>query len=122
MFNRCYLQHNSLVENDTIRVLRDVISGKNQFKRCTALFGKDCAFHRVLKDFLNSVLEGEMDNHLEATKPLNKDNRRNGKMSKEVQTEYGAINVETPRDREGLFFPEIVKKRQTILADVLSIR
>lgn len=93
---------------------------KDQFKSGTALFGKDGAFHRVLEDFLNAALEGELDNHLEATKPLNKDNRRNGKMSKEVQTEYGAVNVETPRDREGTFSPEIVKKRQTILAEGLS--
>lgn len=68
---------------------------KDQFKSGTALFGKDGAFHRVLEDFLNAALEGELDNHLEATKPLNKDNRRNGKMPKEVQTEYGAVNVET---------------------------
>ena len=80
---------------------------KDQFKRGTSLFGKDGAFHRVLEDFLNAALEGEMENHLEATKPLNKDNRRNGKMSKEVQTEYGAVTVETPRDREGSFSPEI---------------
>lgn len=93
---------------------------KDQFKRGTSLFGKDGAFHRVLEDFLNTALEGEMENHLESTKPLNKDNRRNGKMSKEVQTEYGAVNVETPRDREGSFSPEIVKKRQTILAEGLS--
>lgn len=93
---------------------------KDQFKSGTALFGKDGAFHRVLEDFLNAALEGELDNHLEATKPLNKDNRRNGKMPKEVQTEYGAVNVETPRDREGSFSPEIVKKRQTILAEGLS--
>lgn len=71
------------------------------------MFGKDGAFHRVLEDFLNTALEGEMENHLEATKPLNKDNRRNGKMSKEVQTEYSAVNVETPHDREGSFSPEI---------------
>jgi len=77
---------------------------KDQFKSGTALFGKDGAFHRVLEDFLNAVLESEMGNHLDVTKPLNKDNRCNGKMSKEVQTEYGSVNVETPRDREGSFF------------------
>lgn len=41
---------------------------KGQFKSGTPLFGKDGAFHRVLEDFLNAALEGEMDNHLEATK------------------------------------------------------
>ena len=93
---------------------------KEQFKQGTPLFGKDGAFHRVLEDFLNSALEGEMDSHLYNTKASTKSNRRNGKMSKEVQTEYGPVEIDTPRDREGSFTPEIIKKRQTILAEGLS--
>lgn len=86
----------------------------------TPLFGKDGAFHRVLEDFLNAALEGKMDSHLEETKSSSPSNRRNGKMPKEVRTEYGTVEVETPRDREGSFTPEIIKKRQTILAEGLS--
>ena len=52
---------------------------KEQFKQGTPLFGKDGAFHRVLGDFLNSALEGEMDSHLYNTKTSTKSNRRNGK-------------------------------------------
>ena len=44
-------------------------------------------------------MEGEQDSHLQETKPVTK-NRRNGKMSKTLQTEYGQIEVETPRDRD----------------------
>lgn len=93
---------------------------KDQFKNGVPLFGKEGAFHRVLEDFLNAALEGEMDSHLAETKPTNKSNRRNGKMRKEVQTEYGPVEVETPRDREGSFSPETIQKRQTILAEGLS--
>ncbi|WP_455430424.1 IS256 family transposase [Prevotella scopos] len=93
---------------------------KEQFKQGTPLFGKDGAFHRVLEDFLNSALECEMDSHLYNSKTSTKINRRNGKMSKEVQTEYGPVEIDTPRDREGSFTPEIIKKRQTILAEGLS--
>lgn len=93
---------------------------KNQFKEGIPLFGKDGAFHQVLEDFLNAALEGEMDSHLAETKSQNKSNRRNGKMRKEVQTEYGPVEVETPRDREGTFTPETIQKRQTILAEGLS--
>lgn len=93
---------------------------KEQFKQVTPLFGKDGAFHRVLEDFLNAALEGKMDSHLEETKSSSPSNRRNGKMPKEVRTEYGTVEVETPRDREGSFTPEIIKKRQTILAEGLS--
>lgn len=93
---------------------------KDQFKAGIPLFGKEGAFHQVLEDFLNAALEGEMDSHLAETKPLNKSNRRNGKMRKEVQTEYGPVEIETPRDREGTFSPETIQKRQTILAEGLS--
>ena len=75
---------------------------REQFKKGTPLFGKAGAFHRVLEDFLNAAMEGEMDSHLEETKPLTK-NRRNGKMSKTLQTEYGQVEVEIPRDRDGSF-------------------
>lgn len=96
-----------------------LVEARDQFKSGVPLFGKDGAFHRVLEDFLNSALEGEMDSHLQETKPLTK-NRRNGKMPKRLQTEYGQVDIETPRDRDGSFSPEIVQKRQTILAEGLS--
>ena len=74
------------------------------------------AFHRILEDFLNCALEGETESHLSVTKAQTK-NRRNGKMCKTLQTEYGQVEIETPRDRDGSFSPEIVQKRQTILAE-----
>lgn len=43
-----------------------------------------------------------MDSHLESTKPVS-GNRRNGKMHKQLQTEYGLVEIETPRDRDGSF-------------------
>ena len=49
-----------------------------------------------------------------------KSNRRNGKMPKQVQTRYGEITVETPRDRNGSFEPQTVKKRETILAEGMA--
>jgi len=39
---------------------------------------------------------------------------------KRVQTEYGPVEVETPRDRDGTFTPETIRKRETILAEDLS--
>ena len=49
-----------------------------------------------------------------------KGNRRNGKMPKQVQTRYGEITVETPRDRDGSFDPQTVKRRETILAEDMA--
>ena len=51
-----------------------------------------------------------------------KGNRRNGKMPKQVQTRYGEVTVETPRDRDGSFEPQTVKKRETILAEGMADR
>lgn len=47
-------------------------------------------------------------------------NRRNGKQRKTVKTSQGEVSIETPRNRHSSFEPEIVKKRETILADNLK--
>ena len=41
-------------------------------------------------------------------------------MPKQVQTRYGEITVETPRDRDGPFEPQTVKRRETILAEDMA--
>jgi putative transposase len=43
-------------------------------------------------------------------------NHRNGSTAKRVHTELGTVEVKTPRDRNGSFEPQLVKKRQTRLA------
>jgi putative transposase len=43
-------------------------------------------------------------------------NHRNGATKKTVQTELGAVDIKTPRDRAGTFEPQLVAKRQTRLA------
>lgn len=88
-------------------------------KQCLAgkpLFGKDGALAPMIQSILNAVLEGEMDAHM-SEEEREEGNRRNGKMEKQVQTPYGEITVSTPRDRNGSFEPQIVKKRETILAE-----
>ena len=96
-------------------------AAKDQFKSGQPLFGKDGAFHQVLEDFLNAVLEGEMQGHLEATKPES-GNRRNGKMHKLLQTEYGPVDIETPRDRDGSFDPAKVVTRICWVCMYLIVR
>lgn len=91
-----------------------------QFKTGVPLFGKNGAFHRILEDFLNAALDAEMDSHLSHDRAEGRRNRRNGKMPKQIQTEYCALDIQTHRDRDGSFTPEIVKKRQTVLAESLS--
>ena len=90
-----------------------------QLRSGKSLFGKDGALAPMLERILNAALEGEMDAHLSDSNRED-GNRRNGKMSKRVQTPYGEVNVDTPRDRDGSFQPEIVKKRETILAEGMA--
>lgn len=92
-----------------------------QLRTGKPLFGKDGALAPMLERILNAALEGEMDAHLsEASR--NSGNRRNGKMSKTVQTQYGEVTVETPRDRDGSFDPQTIRKRETILAEGMADR
>ena len=74
----------------------------------------------MLENFLNTALESEMEEHLAENKGNGGKDRRNGKMRKTVQSEYGPVEIQTPRDRNGSFKPEVVKKRETILAEGLS--
>src|SRR3546814_4470143 len=69
-----------------------------------------------MKEFLEADLEGEITSHMSSCleEPEN-ENRRNGKSSKMIQSPMGCFELETPRDREGSFDPQIVKKRQTVL-------
>ena len=58
-----------------------------QLRKGEPLFGKDGALAPMLERILNAALEGEMDAHL-SEEERSKGNRRNGKMSKHVQSRY----------------------------------
>lgn len=89
-----------------------------QFKEGKSLLGKDGAFAPLLKEFLEEALQAEMESHLEEERPQG--NRKNGYNSKIVKTSQGEIPIDTPRDRQSTFDPEIVRKREIILADKLE--
>ena len=90
-----------------------------QLRSGKSLLGKDGAFAPLLKSFLDSALEAEMESHLDAAE-RSSGNRRNGKTSKAIRTSSGTISVETPRDRSSSFEPELIRKRETILAESLE--
>lgn len=92
---------------------------REQFRTGKSLFSKGGAFAPLLQEMLNSMLEGEMEAHLDEEQ-RSASNRRNGKNSKLLKTSAGTIEVTTPRDRLGSFDPEIVRKRETIMAQSLE--
>lgn len=79
-------------------------------------------YSQMLQHMINRSLEAEMDAHLgydrhdKAEPGSKRANTRNGKSRKAVQSEVGELVIETPRDREGSFEPQLVKKRQVRLA------
>ena len=91
-----------------------------KLKAGVPLSGKDGVLVPLLENLLNSVLEGEMDSHLDGVE-REMDNRRNGHMSKQVPDIKGEITINTPGtatvlDSQG------VCKREKILADSLADR
>jgi len=73
----------------------------------------------LVKATIEKVLGAELEEHLGYSKNSpegnNTGNNRNGYSRKTVKTDTGELNLETPRDRNGTFEPEFVKKHQTRL-------
>ena len=84
-----------------------------QFRSGKSLYGKDGAFAPLLKDFLETALEAELEAHLDQERRKN-GNRRNGQSTKLLKTAEGSFELSTPRDRNSDFEPQIVRKRETI--------
>lgn len=95
-------------EKEAIRKLR---SGKG-------LTGEGGALTGMIGRILQAAYEEEMKDHLSSTRVSN--NRRNGTTSKNLKTSLGEIPVRPPRDRNGSFEPEIVKKWQRSIAPELE--
>lgn len=92
--------------------LEQLMSGKS-------LTGEGGVFAPLLKQFLESALEGEMAAHLDEEE-RSKGNKRNGRGTKTLKTMDGMVSIITPQDRHSSFEPQIVRKRETILADNIA--
>lgn len=60
-----------------------------------------------------------MDAHLDPDQ-RDRGNKRNGKGTKTIKSSEGSFQLTTPEDRQSSFQPQIIKKRETILADNLA--
>jgi putative transposase len=90
-----------------------------QLKAGRPITGRDGVLTPLIKRIVESALRGELDSHLDS-EPEESKNRKNGKTSKTVRSDYGSFELETPRDRNSTFEPELVKKRQTSLGKSLD--
>lgn len=76
--------------------------------------GPGGVFTPLIKQVIESALEGELDAHLLETRVL-EGNRRNGLTQKNLKSSLGSFPVFAPRDRNSSFTPQTLEKRQTIL-------
>ena len=98
------------IEIDVEEFAEKIRSGKG-------LSGKDGALTDLIRQITEITLQAELESHL--AQDLKK-NRKNGYTSKTMKTEHGAFKLETPRDRNGGFEPQVVKKNQTYLSDEIE--
>jgi putative transposase len=71
---------------------------------------------QLTKRLVERAMEVELTDHLgyepHQEPPGGAGNTRNGSTPKTLVTEHGAVQISTPRDRNGTFEPQIVRKRQ----------
>ena len=80
------------------------------------------ALKDLLGDTMEQMLKAELDEHLDyeyGEKPLSL-NTRNGSSKKTVKSSYGNIDLNIPRDREGSFEPQALKKYQKDISNIES--
>jgi putative transposase len=79
-------------------------------------------YTQMLQRVIDRGLNAELDAHLGYERHARgaegaRANTRNGTTRKQLKGTFGAVEVNTPRDRAGTFEPVLVKKRQTRLGD-----
>lgn len=97
-------------------LLDNLVRGKSSEE----IFGEAGLVQEFTKRLVERALEGEMTAHLgyekHSTQGEKKANTRNGKGRKRVKSGTAELDIEVPRDRNGSFEPQLVRKRQRRLA------
>lgn len=78
-------------------------------------FGKEGIFAKLFAHTIEEMLESELSEHLGyepyEVKGRNSGNSRNGRYAKKLRTSEGEATIQVPRDRNGEFEPQVVKKQ-----------
>jgi putative transposase len=95
------------------KVLDELIK---DYKKPEDLIGETGLLKQLTKALIERALDAELTQHLGYEKHdpagYHSGNSRNGASAKTVQGEFGEITIETPRDRNASFEPQILKKHQ----------
>ena len=81
------------------------------------ILGNNGLLKQLAKALSERILQAELTDHLGYEKHdpagYKSGNSRNGKSRKKVKGEFGEVEIETPRDRNGTFEPKLIAKGQT---------
>jgi putative transposase len=110
-------EHGRLPEAVTDRLIDGLIDGLIAGKRGEAeILGADGVLGGLTRRLIERVLAEELSEHLGypagQAPPGGVGNSRNGGTPKTVLTGNGPVAIQTPRDRQGRFEPELVRKGQ----------
>src|SRR5215469_2438525 len=87
------------------------------YERPQDILGEGGLLKELTKAVVERCLETELDTHLGYPKHARQGhptgNSRNGHSQKTLKGEQGHVEIEVPRDRQGSFEPQLVKKGQT---------
>ncbi|HEY8462733.1 MAG TPA: IS256 family transposase [Bacillota bacterium] len=87
---------------------------KDLAKQCRTMDDVSDKLKEIFKDTLQEIFEVEMNEHLGYEKHSSKGdksgNSRNGYSEKTIKTRFGEVTLDKPRDRNGEFEPQIIKK------------
>jgi putative transposase len=87
------------------------------YKKPEDLIGENGLLKQLTKQLLERAMAAEMTEHVGYEKHdvagNNSGNSRNGKTAKTIKGTFGELALETPRDRNGTFEPQIIEKHQT---------
>jgi transposase-like protein len=104
----------AITKDDVIEVLlQDIDFSKLTTEQIT---GESGLLKQLTKRIVETAMNAEMRNHLgyDINNPEgnNSGNSRNGTSKKKILTELGDVDIAVPRDRNGEFEPQIIKKHQ----------
>lgn len=92
-----------------------------QFRNGKNLTGKDGLLAPLIKQLTEAALEAEVESHIANDVLSGTRNRKNGVNKKTIKDlSNGTFELETPRDRNGTFEPQIVKKHQTTISNEIE--
>src|SRR5881227_2660117 len=92
--------------------LDELLSGKTTEE----IVGPNGLLKQLTKALVERAMNAELSHHLgyekHSAEGRGSGNNRNGKSRKKVQGDFGAVEIEVPRDRNGTYDPKIIPKHE----------